>query len=142
MVLVFEIVLLVLSPCSACKIWGIMRKVSMLCCFLCVFGAAFILLYCVGKEMISDGAGSIETESVMTRKLMDAQESGSDTSLDENGSEDGMTIEDYRPIDPVPSSKAVRHGPVQHSTPLLPYIPVKPSPPPSQSKHEGAPQPG
>ncbi|KAL9257709.1 hypothetical protein AKJ16_DCAP13371 [Drosera capensis] len=102
----------------------------------------FVTVVLSRLEMISDGAGSIETESVMTRKLMDAQECGSDTSLDENGSEDGMTIEDYRPIDPVPSSKAVRHGPVQHSTPLLPYIPVKPAPPPIQSKHEGAPQPG
>ncbi|KAL9666699.1 hypothetical protein QQ045_001035 [Rhodiola kirilowii] len=38
-------------------------------------------------------------------------------------------IEDYDPIDPVPSSKtSVKHGPIQHGTPLLPYIP-KPSPP-------------
>ncbi|KAK6802815.1 hypothetical protein RDI58_000598 [Solanum bulbocastanum] len=39
-----------------------------------------------------------------------------------------MNLEDYRPIDPVPSSKAsVRPG---LRTPLMPYIPKQPSPPP------------
>ncbi|XP_006362062.2 uncharacterized protein [Solanum tuberosum] len=42
-----------------------------------------------------------------------------------------INLEDYRPIDPVPSSKAsVRPGPIQHGTPLMPYIPKQPSPPP------------
>lgn len=41
----------------------------------------------------------------------------------------GVNLEDYHPIDPVPSSKAsIRPGPIQHGTPLMPYIP-KPSPP-------------
>ncbi|XP_057469628.1 uncharacterized protein LOC130758690 [Actinidia eriantha] len=40
-----------------------------------------------------------------------------------------VNLEDYHPIDPVPSSKAsIRPGPIQHGTPLMPYIP-KPSPP-------------
>ncbi|KAM7277610.1 hypothetical protein ACFE04_004744 [Oxalis oulophora] len=40
-----------------------------------------------------------------------------------------MNVEDYRPIDPVPSSKAsIRPGPIEHGSPLIPYIP-KPSPP-------------
>ncbi|KAK4707177.1 hypothetical protein R3W88_033316 [Solanum pinnatisectum] len=39
-----------------------------------------------------------------------------------------INLEDYHPIDPVPSSKAsVRPGP---RTPLMPYIPKQPSPPP------------
>ncbi|KAG9147139.1 hypothetical protein Leryth_005380 [Lithospermum erythrorhizon] len=39
-----------------------------------------------------------------------------------------IEVEDYRPIDPVPSSKAsVRPGPIQHGSPLIPYIP-KPGP--------------
>lgn len=48
-----------------------------------------------------------------------------------------VNLEDYRPIDPVPSSKAsIRPGPIQHGTPLMPYIP-KPSPPPSKPKPGG-----
>lgn len=43
-------------------------------------------------------------------------------------------LEDYRPIDPIPSSTAsIRSGPIQHGIPLMPYIP-KPSPPPSQTE--------
>ncbi|KAK3029808.1 hypothetical protein RJ639_038250, partial [Escallonia herrerae] len=50
-----------------------------------------------------------------------------------------INLEDYLSIDPVPSSKAsIRPGPIQHGTPLMPYIP-KPSPPspgPSHPKHD------
>lgn len=46
-----------------------------------------------------------------------------------HGKPGSINLEDYRPMDPVPSSKAsVRPGPIQHGTPLMPYIP-KPSPP-------------
>ncbi|KAJ4836576.1 hypothetical protein Tsubulata_039785 [Turnera subulata] len=52
--------------------------------------------------------------------------------LKENGnnpSSADMNLEDYRPIDPVPSSKAsIKPGPIQHGTPLNPFIP-KPAPP-------------
>ncbi|KAJ6679008.1 hypothetical protein OIU79_018886 [Salix purpurea] len=42
---------------------------------------------------------------------------------------DVVNLEDYNPIDPVPSSKAIiKPGPIVHGTPLNPYIP-KPSPP-------------
>ncbi|KAM7516999.1 hypothetical protein LguiA_006582 [Lonicera macranthoides] len=51
-----------------------------------------------------------------------------------------INLEDYAPIDPVPSSvTSVRPGPIQHGTPLMPYIP-KPSPPgPDHPKHDGLP---
>ncbi|XVE55778.1 hypothetical protein DITRI_Ditri03aG0184800 [Diplodiscus trichospermus] len=40
-----------------------------------------------------------------------------------------VDLEDYHPIDPVPSSKAsIKPGPIEHGSPLIPYIP-KPSPP-------------
>lgn len=50
-----------------------------------------------------------------------------------------VSLEDYRPIDPVPSSKAsIRPGPVQHGTPLMPFIPKpSPSPPPTRPKRGG-----
>ncbi|KAK1554647.1 hypothetical protein Q3G72_015179 [Acer saccharum] len=44
-----------------------------------------------------------------------------------------VNLEDYHPIDPAPSSKAsIKPGPIQHGSPLIPYIP-KPLPPPTPS---------
>lgn len=46
-----------------------------------------------------------------------------------NPSPSNVDVEDYHPIDPVPSSKAsIKPGPIEHGSPLIPYIP-KPSPP-------------
>ena len=40
-----------------------------------------------------------------------------------------VNLDDYHPIDPAPSSKAsIKPGPIEHSAPIIPYIP-KPSPP-------------
>ncbi|KAI3785424.1 hypothetical protein L1987_44542 [Smallanthus sonchifolius] len=47
-----------------------------------------------------------------------------------------IDVFDYLPTDPVPSSKAtsIRPGPIEHGTPLMPYIPkpVPPSPGPNE----------
>ncbi|MCL7030660.1 hypothetical protein MKW94_006616 [Papaver nudicaule] len=46
-----------------------------------------------------------------------------------------VSLEDYSPIDPVPISKAaIKSAPIQHGTPLMPYIPKPPTPriPPKQ----------
>ncbi|KAB2030274.1 hypothetical protein ERO13_D05G211900v2 [Gossypium hirsutum] len=46
-----------------------------------------------------------------------------------NEKRSNVDVDDYDPIDPVPSSKAsIKPGPIEHGTPLIPYIP-KPSPP-------------
>ncbi|XP_042507700.1 uncharacterized protein LOC122083855 [Macadamia integrifolia] len=40
-----------------------------------------------------------------------------------------VNLEDYRPLDPAPSSRStIKAGPIEHGTPLNPYIP-KPGPP-------------
>ncbi|XP_022155067.1 uncharacterized protein LOC111021399 isoform X2 [Momordica charantia] len=40
-----------------------------------------------------------------------------------------LNLDDYHPIDPVPSSKtSVKPGPIEHGTPLLPHIPNPPPP--------------
>ncbi|XBH86517.1 hypothetical protein VPH35_074157 [Triticum aestivum] len=45
-----------------------------------------------------------------------------------------VKTDDYQPIDPSPSSKAsIRPAPIEHGTPLLPYVPRYP-PPPAQPK--------
>ncbi|KAK9080246.1 hypothetical protein SSX86_001922 [Deinandra increscens subsp. villosa] len=44
-----------------------------------------------------------------------------------------ITLLDYHQTDPVPSSKtSIRHGPIQHDVPLMPYIPKPPSPGPGR----------
>ncbi|KAL7154971.1 hypothetical protein ABFS83_03G040900 [Erythranthe nasuta] len=78
--------------------------------------------------MVSMGSDDAMTLMWKSRKL---------TNNNDRDKEGHVELEDYRPIDPVPSSKAsVRPGPIQHGTPLMPYIP-KPSPPPTQPKHGG-----
>ncbi|CAN4122575.1 unnamed protein product [Withania somnifera] len=66
------------------------------------------------------------TVTIKSRKL---QGNGYGPSTSDAGK---INLEDYRhPMDPVPSSKAsVRPGPIQHGTPLMPYIPKQPPPPP------------
>ncbi|KAI3860213.1 hypothetical protein MKX03_022519 [Papaver bracteatum] len=43
---------------------------------------------------------------------------------------ENVNLEDYSPIDPVPTSKAaIKSAPIQHGTPLMPYIPKPPASP-------------
>ncbi|KAL8030073.1 hypothetical protein ABFX02_14G264300 [Erythranthe guttata] len=50
---------------------------------------------------------------------------------EEDNNNNNVQLEDYGVIDPVPSTTtSVRPGPIQHGTPLLPFIP-EPSPPPT-----------
>ncbi|KAE8695847.1 hypothetical protein F3Y22_tig00110683pilonHSYRG00338 [Hibiscus syriacus] len=67
----------------------------------------------------------------ITRTSRKLKGNGYNLSTEKRGKVD---LEDYRHgIDPVPSSKAsIKHGPIEHGTPLMPYIP-KP-PPPSHPK--------
>ncbi|XVF64171.1 hypothetical protein PTKIN_Ptkin09bG0146400 [Pterospermum kingtungense] len=55
---------------------------------------------------------------------------GTNRKLKGNGyNPSNVDVEDYHPIDPVPSSKAsIKPGPIEHGSPLIPYI-TKPSPP-------------
>ncbi|XP_043710855.1 uncharacterized protein LOC122659784 [Telopea speciosissima] len=40
-----------------------------------------------------------------------------------------MNLEDYHPVDPAPDSRStIKEGPIEHGTPLMPYIPT-PGPP-------------
>ncbi|KAL6648609.1 hypothetical protein ACP70R_012833 [Stipagrostis hirtigluma subsp. patula] len=43
---------------------------------------------------------------------------------------ENIRTDDYQPVDPSPSTKAtIRAGPIEHGTPILPYIPQYPPPP-------------
>ncbi|KAL3812326.1 hypothetical protein ACJIZ3_013594 [Penstemon smallii] len=114
-----------------------MKAFGILFLFLLIGTAVFMYLGCSskGSTALNPGMVSIHSKNAMkiyftSRKLKD--------NMDEEDAGGGgyVKLEDYRPIDPVPNSKAsIRHGPIQHGTPLMPYIP-KPAPPPThESKH-------
>ncbi|CAK8569460.1 unnamed protein product [Lathyrus sativus] len=45
---------------------------------------------------------------------------------------DRVSLEDYNPVDPTPGGdqKDVKPGPIEHGTPLMPFIPKSPPPKP------------
>ncbi|KAK1299569.1 hypothetical protein QJS10_CPB13g00415 [Acorus calamus] len=75
------------------------------------------------------------TVMLMSRKL---KENHYDMHVTKNKGDIGnVEVEDYPHFDPAPSSKAaIRYAPIEHGTPLMPYVP-KPSPPPGHPKHNG-----
>ncbi|KAI3831756.1 hypothetical protein MKX03_002528 [Papaver bracteatum] len=73
------------------------------------------------------------------RKLKEAIKSYKlNSNAKKSASSTNFNMEDYPRIDPAPSSKANIHaGPIEHGSPLMPYIP-KPTPPsPVHPKHNG-----
>ncbi|XP_031119701.1 uncharacterized protein LOC116022928 [Ipomoea triloba] len=112
-----------------------------------VIGIGFVcLLYSTQDGAFSSSGttltwqGNDVTATIKNRKLKEY--GGHVPGLGESGM-DKVNLEDYQPIDPVPSSKtSIKPGPIQHGTPLMPYIPQPqpaPAPPPSPSKPEGFP---
>ncbi|XP_074349480.1 uncharacterized protein LOC141689192 [Apium graveolens] len=98
---------------------------------LLLLGAALICISFTGKTCAPKSTDVASTEdqkdatvAVTSRKLKyldDNQVSG-------NSNAGSISPQDYGPVDPVPSSKAsIQAGPIQHDTPLMPYLP--PSPP-------------
>ncbi|KAK8552021.1 hypothetical protein V6N13_120453 [Hibiscus sabdariffa] len=75
-----------------------------------------------GMEFLQHGDGT-RVSGTTSRKLKGIGHSPSD------GKQRNVDMDDYHPIDPVPSSKAsIKPGPIEHGSPLNPYIP-KPPPP-------------
>ncbi|KAJ6399947.1 hypothetical protein OIU84_015574 [Salix udensis] len=85
-----------------------------------------LFLNVIPDVVFTDSSDSMAMATT-SRKL---KENGYDLNDDvKTNAHDVVNLEDYHPIDPVPSSKAIiRPGPIVHGTPLNPYIP-KPSPP-------------
>nr|GMD96381.1 Unconventional myosin-VIIb like [Ipomoea batatas] len=110
-------------------------------CFPVLFlvaGAASIYVVCSSKDSASLTwpGNDMTSTAINNRKLM---KDASNAQSAYNGDGGKAYTDDYGPIDPVPNSKAsVRPGPIQHGTPLMPYIPI-PSPPPSSSAFFGIP---
>ncbi|XP_057503915.1 uncharacterized protein LOC130787547 [Actinidia eriantha] len=106
-------------------------------------GFAFcVLVFVSGTDLVllglsTDGSSSPVPDIALTRHEVDATfttrsrklKEISHTSSTDKSDAGSVNLEDYDPIDPVPSSKtSIRPGPIQHGTPLMPFIP-KPSPP-------------
>ncbi|KAL9244147.1 hypothetical protein vseg_017953 [Gypsophila vaccaria] len=96
--------------------------------------AVFVLLSSIlVSGQITGDYGDTLTGSNTSRHL---KETGDERNNDK-GDEGRVSLEDYRPYDPSPSSKAkVRPAPIQHGTPLMPYIPTPKPSPPSHSNHD------
>ncbi|KAF8406218.1 hypothetical protein HHK36_008303 [Tetracentron sinense] len=106
-----------------------------------VLGTAlmFLTFSSSGNSSFSDVIFSSKGDSVMAsasnRKL---KEKSYKTNTKKKSDVDNINLDDYHLIDPVPSSKAaIKSGPIEHGTPLMPYIP-KPAPP-SHPNHGGSP---
>ncbi|XP_020548063.1 uncharacterized protein LOC105159115 [Sesamum indicum] len=114
-----------------------MKGFGFLFMFWLIGTADFMHLGCSSKGSTASSPGSRNGTAftVQGRKLkVDIDP----TSKDENDA-GFVQLEDYRPIDPVPSSTgSIRPGPIEHDAPLMPYIP-EPSPPPSQLQQGGLP---
>ncbi|KAJ1376055.1 hypothetical protein SESBI_50342 [Sesbania bispinosa] len=97
-------------------------KVSGFCALFLLLGTFFTFFSPTRAswfpDLVATSCGDKITLIAVSRKL---KENGSNNKGD-------VTLDDYLPIDPSPSSKTSYPGPVEHGTPLNPYIP-KPSPP-------------
>ncbi|KAL0366261.1 UNVERIFIED_CONTAM: hypothetical protein Sradi_3516200 [Sesamum radiatum] len=100
------------------------------------FGFLFMLLWIGTADFMRLGCSS---------KGSTASSPGRHRSPSKDENDAGFVqLEDYRPIDPVPSSTgSIRPGPIQHDAPLMPYIPEPspslPPPPPSELQQGGLP---
>ncbi|KAL1534210.1 hypothetical protein AAHA92_30419 [Salvia divinorum] len=110
-----------------------MRSFGFLFVLLLIGAAAFLYLSFPSKEGTISNPGMVSIGRVKAKALtMKRRKVKQDMDLPSKDAdvEGNVHLEDYRPIDPIPSSTAsIRPGPIQHGTPLMPYIPG-PSPPP------------
>ncbi|KAJ1415261.1 hypothetical protein SESBI_18216 [Sesbania bispinosa] len=125
-------------------------KVSGFCALFLVVGTALALFNFLSStgvswfpDLVATSCGDKITLIAVSRKLkvwmllkihMDfsSEENGSSIRSNNKGDIGHVSLDDYRPIDPSPSSKAsLDPGPIEHGTPLNPYIPnpSRPSPP-------------
>ncbi|XP_034676972.1 uncharacterized protein LOC117907521 [Vitis riparia] len=114
-----------------------MTKFSGFWVLFLVVGTPFMFLHCSGSSIpdmvFTHHVGSVTMKATSRKLKVNGYEHNLGT--DKKIIAGNVNLEDYHPIDPVPSSKAsIKPGPIQHGTPLIPYIP-KPSPP-------GHPKPG
>ncbi|XP_020233804.1 uncharacterized protein LOC109813921 [Cajanus cajan] len=111
-------------------------KVSGVCGLILVVGATvtffnFLSPTCASlfPDLIATNYGDKATPITVSRKL---KENGCNIKSSIEGDIGQVNLNDYGSVDPVPSTfqASVHAGPIEHGTPLNPYIIPKPSPPP------------
>ncbi|KAF9621230.1 hypothetical protein IFM89_016724 [Coptis chinensis] len=96
-----------------------------------VVGISFILLAFTtattsSPDTVFYSSGASEMAILHNRKLKEKGYYPSIGNNRKNGQD--VNLEDYLPVDPVPSSRtSITNGPIEHGAPLMPYIP-KPTP--------------
>uniref|UniRef100_A0A8R7UAY2 Uncharacterized protein n=1 Tax=Triticum urartu TaxID=4572 RepID=A0A8R7UAY2_TRIUA len=97
---------------------------------------ALLVVAFVGGNLLLGASFSARNPDYGTAELNGRRlkESGQDVTNRKTRDLQDVKADDYQPIDPSPSSKAsIRPAPIEHGTPLLPYVPRYP-PPPGQPK--------
>ncbi|XP_030454595.2 uncharacterized protein LOC115675921 [Syzygium oleosum] len=101
-------------------------RLSSFCFVFFLVGAALTFLGLSSTDGVNFAGTGISATRATSRKL---KEDGHNPRTYGNGNTGKANLEDYGPIDPAPNSKgSIRPRPIDHGTPLIPFIP-KPSPP-------------
>ncbi|XP_042494773.1 uncharacterized protein LOC122074047 [Macadamia integrifolia] len=107
---------------------------------LVVVGAAALMFLSFTTSSTSTFSNAMFTDHqdigtmAASRKLKDNNYGTHTEKMKRDGG--NVNLEDYGSIDPSPSSKAIESGPIEHGTPLMPYIPNPgPPSPPSSSDY-------
>ncbi|XP_031381907.1 uncharacterized protein LOC116196365 [Punica granatum] len=93
---------------------------------LAVAAASFLLI--LFGVSYSSGAVDLPRHVDVTASRRELKENSFGHHPEHKSNAGDMDLDDYHRIDPSPSSKAIQPGPIQHGTPLMPFIP-EPSPP-------------
>lgn len=88
---------------------------------------------------------AIQNQHIYTQSLLKiSQETNSMTKARSKTeiNPENFYVEDYPQFDPTPNSRAsIKNGPIEHGTPLMPYIP-RPTPPAATPRHASGSAPG
>ncbi|KAH7652491.1 hypothetical protein IHE45_19G020800 [Dioscorea alata] len=122
-----------------------MRPLSFWCIFLLAAVAAVVLLslntiYTGDSAFTDHGLGSAISEQYISLKKINRKLKERDYEIETTKTKRiliSFDLDDYPRIDPVPSSKAtIKNGPIEHGTPVMPYIP-QPTPPSHPTPRHG-----
>ncbi|WJX46917.1 hypothetical protein P8452_33660 [Trifolium repens] len=82
---------------------------------------------CWFPDLVNSRYGDNITPIALSRKLKENVHTIKSNEKVDMGNQ--ITLEDYNPVDPSPgASKNVNPGPIEHGTPLMPFIPKSPPP--------------
>ncbi|XP_058756056.1 uncharacterized protein LOC131629274 [Vicia villosa] len=104
-------------------------KVSSFCALLLLVVTAFTFFSFSGSITDLVGRKCVDEPTAIagSRKLKENVNRIKSNEKGDTG--DRVRLEDYNPIDPIPGgAKNVNPGPIEHGTPLMPFIPKSPPP--------------